>query len=170
MRSGSLDKHYRLIVRGRWPKDLHRVDAPLHKYVAASGERRVRVSSEGKPSLTTFEVTAYAHAATLLRAQLHTGRTHQIRVHARHAGHSLLGDEKYADDAERAWDRAEGIGRLCLHAERIALPDGAGVFEAPEPNDFRRIWQRLAGSASAAGVAEDGHSGALQHPAQSDEG
>jgi 23S rRNA pseudouridine955/2504/2580 synthase len=170
MRSGSLEKHYRLIVRGRWPEDLHRVDAPLHKYVAESGERRVRVSAEGKPSLTTFEVMAYAHAATLLRAQLHTGRTHQIRVHARHAGHSLLGDEKYADDAERAWDRAEGIGRLCLHAERIALPDGAGVFEAPEPNDFRRIWQRLAEPASAVGAAEDGHSGSLEHSAQRDEG
>lgn len=156
IRAGTLDKGYRLIARGRWPKSVQRVDAPLHKYVTASGERRVKVSDEGKPSLTTFEVIAGAPTATLMVATLHTGRTHQLRVHCQHVGHGILGDEKYASDADLASDRAAGIHRLCLHAERIVLPDDV-VFEAPVPEDFARIWtalERLGSDGSAGSAAK----------------
>ncbi len=142
IRAGTLDKGYRLIARGRWPKSVQRVDAPLHKYVTSSGERRVRVSEEGKPSLTTFEVIASAPTATLMAATLHTGRTHQLRVHCQYVGHGILGDETYDSDAELASDRKAGVHRLCLHAERIVLPD-AVVFEAPVPEDFAGIWAAL---------------------------
>lgn len=156
IRAGTMDKGYRLIARGIWPLSIERVDAPLHKYVTASGERRVKVSDEGKPSLTSFEVLAGAATATLMAATLHTGRTHQLRVHCQHVGHGILGDEKYASDAQLADDRAAGVQRLCLHAERIALADDV-VFEAPVPDDFSRIWARLAGMApddSAGSAAE----------------
>lgn len=143
IRSGTLAKEYRLIVRGEWPQSLRQIDEPLHKYVTASGERRVKVSAEGKPSRTSFEVIGTAPAATLLKANLHTGRTHQLRVHCLHAGHGILGDEKYATDAERAADQAAGISRLCLHAERIVLP-GDVVYAAPVPGDFERVWKKLA--------------------------
>ncbi len=142
IRTGALVKDYRLIVRGVWPQELDRVDVPLHKYVTRSGERRVKVSEQGKQSLTGFEVISSAASATLLKATLHTGRTHQLRVHCRHVGHGILGDEKYGSDAEQAEDRALEITRLCLHAQRIALPDGT-VFEAPVPEGFQRIWRRL---------------------------
>ena len=148
IRSGTLDKTYRLIVRGNWPADLRHVDAPLHKYVTGTGERRVKVSAEGKPSQTSFEVLGTAPAATLLQAQLHTGRTHQIRVHTLHSGHGILGDDKYASDAERAADKAAAIGRLCLHAQQVVLPDGQS-FEAPIPKDFALVWSRLGATDSA---------------------
>lgn len=156
IRQGAIRKHYRLIARGQWPVSLTEIDAPLHKYVTASGERRVRVSEEGKPSRTTFELEGHAAAASLLRAELHTGRTHQIRVHCLHAGHGILGDEKYATDAEKAWDADHQIHRLCLHAERITLPKEGGTFEAPLPEDFLEIWRRLDGPGSGAGAAENG--------------
>ena len=143
IRAGALGKHYQLIVRGRWPAALDRIDAPLMKYVAAGGERRVLVSEEGKPSRTDFEVVARGPQATLLVATLHTGRTHQIRVHCKHAGHTILGDEKYATDVERSWDAAAGVRRLCLHASRLVLPDGEGEFEAPMPADILSLWQKL---------------------------
>ncbi len=143
IRAGALVKVYRLIVRGVWPAGLDRIDAPLHKYVTASGERRVRVSEEGKQSLTSFEVLGRADTATLLQANLHTGRTHQLRVHCLHAGHGILGDEKYGRDAELASDKALNVTRLCLHAEKVVLP-GAFAFEAPVPEDFERAWSHLA--------------------------
>jgi 23S rRNA pseudouridine955/2504/2580 synthase len=156
MREGAIGKHYQVIVRGHWPDTLRRVDAPLHKYVAASGERRVRVGDEGKPSLTTFAVGAHAAEASLISAELHTGRTHQIRVHCQLSGHGVLGDDKYATDDEREWDRSHQVGRLCLHAGRIVLPDGGGTFEAPLPPDFQRIWQRLERAGSGSAGPEDG--------------
>lgn len=140
IRAGALDKVYRLIVRGAWPVDLHQIEAPLYKYVTAGGERRVKVSGEGKPSRTSFEIIAGASARTMLQANLHTGRTHQLRVHCLHAGHGILGDEKYSTDAELAGDRDAGVTRLCLHAEKIVLP-GEFAFEAPVPVEFERIWQ-----------------------------
>jgi 23S rRNA pseudouridine955/2504/2580 synthase len=158
IRSGALGKEYLMIVRGNWPATLKKVDAPLHKYLTASGERRVKVSPEGKPSLTSFEVLAGAPDATLLKAELHTGRTHQLRVHCLHAGHGILGDDKYASEAERAEDRARGIQRLCLHAERIVLPDGL-VYTAPVPGDLLKIWHALGGrdgSDSAGPATENG--------------
>jgi len=148
IRAGSLNKTYRLIVHGHWPVDLDRVEAPLTRYVTISGERRVRGDQQGKPSLTTFQLDEHAAAASLLTARLHTGRTHQIRVHCRLAGFSIVGDEKYASVEELAADRALGIHRLCLHASRIEIPWSrpAQVVEAPLPVDFQRAWQLLSAS------------------------
>ena len=150
MREGSVGKSYRLIVHGHWPVSLVQMDVPLKRFVSASGERRVRGDAvAGKASLTTFDVVAHAATATLLNAELHTGRTHQIRVHCRIAGHSLVGDEKYAEDADLSADRALGIRRLCLHASRLTVPDEGGerVFEAPLPEDFRDAWSLFERSA-----------------------
>ncbi|MGD8832023.1 MAG: RluA family pseudouridine synthase [Pseudomonadales bacterium] len=149
LRAGTVEKFYRLIVHGQWPHTLTRVEQPLTRYLTPSGERRVRVDPEGKPSLTTFEIEAHAAQATLLTAELHTGRTHQIRVHCRAAGHSILGDAKYASEAELAWDLARGVRRLSLHASRITLPEDGGVrtFEAPMPAELHTLWQRLERSA-----------------------
>jgi len=156
MRTGAIGKHYHAIVRGSWPDSLRRVDVPLYRYVAANGERRVRVAPEGKPSLTTFTVDARTETASLISAELHTGRTHQIRVHCQHAGHGVLGDDKYATDTECQWDRDHRVRRLCLHAGRIVLPDGGGTFEAPLPPDFRQIWRRLEQSGSGTAGPENG--------------
>lgn len=145
LRSGTLIKTYSLIVHGSWPEGLERVDAPLTRFHTVEGERRVKVDPAGKPSLSEFEVTGRAPAATLLTARLHTGRTHQIRVHARHGGHSIVGDEKYADSEQLAGDRALGIRRLCLHASSVVLEGEAGTrtFEAPLPAAFRAAWRVL---------------------------
>ncbi|MEM8767472.1 MAG: RluA family pseudouridine synthase [Pseudomonadota bacterium] len=144
LREGAIDKFYWLIAHGSWPAELTEVDAPLEKYVAGGGERRVRVSDAGRASRTTFSVEAHADNATLLSAELHTGRTHQIRVHARHVGHSLVGDAKYATAAEQEADRGHAVNRLALHAFRIVLPAAEATpercFEAPLPADFERLW------------------------------
>ena len=145
LRLGRIVKHYRVIVHGHWPKERRTVSEPLEKFVAPNGERRVRVSPAGRASRTSFEVEAQAGIATLLLAELHTGRTHQIRVHTRHLGHSIIGDEKYSTDEELSVDRRLGINRLCLHAQSLTLTlDGqARSFESPVPGEFQAAWRAL---------------------------
>jgi 23S rRNA pseudouridine955/2504/2580 synthase len=130
LREGKMDKRYLALVRGNWPKSLKRVEAPLEKNVLSSGERMVRVSKEGKRSLTEFSIEERLDGATLIEAKPVTGRTHQIRVHGKHAGFPLLGDVKYMDDRAEAFCRDIGLKRLFLHARslRFKLP-GKEVLE-----------------------------------------
>lgn len=134
LREKHIDKRYLALVAGKWPKAVRVVDAPLEKNVVQSGERMVRVSREGKRAITEFSVVERLHGATLVEARPITGRTHQIRVHAQHAGFSLLGDKKYSDDRSEDLTRRIGLKRLFLHAAslRFSLPDvGELSLQAP---------------------------------------
>ncbi|HDZ57581.1 MAG TPA: 23S rRNA pseudouridine(955/2504/2580) synthase RluC [Pseudomonas xinjiangensis] len=129
-------KCYIALVRGRWPATTKRVHAPLQKNNLRSGERMVEVNAEGKESLTEFRVLQrYGDFATLVEARPITGRTHQIRVHARHAGHPIAGDPKYGDDEFSQQVRELGGKRLFLHAASLQteLPDGAVLNVQAEP-------------------------------------
>lgn len=147
IRQGRLHKRYRLIVHGAWPRDLETVKLPLHKYHTSSGERRVRVAAEGKASHTDFHLIERCDRASLLDADLITGRTHQLRVHAQASGHPLIGDQKYATDEQLAAATELGISRLCLHAEQVELPwEGDSLsFSCPIPVEMQTAWQRLQG-------------------------
>jgi len=127
-----IEKRYIALVYGRWPTRRQRVDAPLLKYSVASGERMVRVSQDGKRSLTEFSVIKRFEGYTLVNAWPITGRTHQIRVHCLHAGFPIAGDPKYAHRLNEA--EHSPVNRLFLHAEylKIKWPDGrVSEFKAP---------------------------------------
>ncbi|WP_084646250.1 23S rRNA pseudouridine(955/2504/2580) synthase RluC [Marinimicrobium agarilyticum] len=139
-------KIYQALVLGRWSEKRRMVDAPLMR-LDIKGDRIVKVHPEGKPSLTRFSVLSYFEGATLVEAHLITGRTHQIRVHAQSAGHSLVGDEKYGDDAaNRRW-REKGAKRLFLHAAKLGfyLPGESELthVEAPLPPDLSEVLAQL---------------------------
>ncbi len=121
LRGEGVDKRYLALVAGRWPKERRMVEAPLQKNIVQSGERMVKVAKEGKASVTGFVVLEQFAEATLVEARPHTGRTHQIRVHAQFAGHPILGDDKYMDDATAALARKLGVRRLFLHARSLAF-------------------------------------------------
>jgi 23S rRNA pseudouridine955/2504/2580 synthase len=144
-RDGTVAKTYDVLVYGTWPRKLRTVRAHLEKYVTRSGERRVRVVPEGKPSRTEFSLVETAKSASWLKAHPHTGRTHQIRVHCQVSDHPVVGDEKYASEQQVAESRAMGIERLCLHASAVSIPIGGGMrrFEAPLPEDFAAAWRLL---------------------------
>lgn len=129
LREGRVDKRYRALVRGQWPAEISAVDRPLSKNVLASGERLVRVNPEGKASLTRFRVLERFADATLVEAVPVTGRTHQIRVHARAAGHAILGDDKYGDRDANTRFRERGLKRLFLHASSLSLDWEEGRLE-----------------------------------------
>jgi 23S rRNA pseudouridine955/2504/2580 synthase len=145
LREREVGKRYVAIVSGRWPRRVTTVQQPLERYHLASGERRVRVAAAGKPSRTDFHVREAAPRATLLEARLHTGRTHQIRVHAKARGHPLIGDEKYAEPEQLALARSLGVRRLCLHAEELVfMHEGRRLrLHAPLPADLASAWAAL---------------------------
>src|SRR4029079_4728470 len=79
LREGAVRKHYVALVLGEWVDAKRNVRAALHKYVAASGERRVVVHDEGQQAHTVFRLIRKFPLFSLLDAELKTGRTHQIR-------------------------------------------------------------------------------------------
>ena len=125
-REGKVQKHYRLLVTGDWVNDRQHVKVPLAKYTLASGERRVRADEEnGLPSHTIFTMLERFGTVTYLDAELKTGRTHQIRVHALSVGHPLAGDDKYGRYEENAQFAKGSLGvplkRLFLHAQCLVF-------------------------------------------------
>lgn len=125
LREQTVSKCYLALVRGHWPKRKEFINAPLERNHLQSGERMVRVQVDGKPSLTKFAIIEKFADATLVQAMPITGRTHQIRVHALHAGFPLCGDDKYGNKQDEAWIKSIGLQRLFLHASEVefTLPD-----------------------------------------------
>jgi 23S rRNA pseudouridine955/2504/2580 synthase len=142
-RAGAIEKRYLALLAGRTRKGGWRADAPLRKNTLKSGERIVRVDPEGKSAVTHFAVLTRYPDATLVEALLETGRTHQIRVHAAHAGMPILGDPKYGDEDANRHFREQGLRRLFLHAAslRFAWPESGRryAFEAPLPDELQRV-------------------------------
>lgn len=95
------------------------VAAPLLKNTLKSGERVVRVDAAGKESQTRFRISERFADCTLVEASPVTGRTHQIRVHALHAGHPIAYDSKYGDQAFDEKLSGSGLQRLFLHAHQL---------------------------------------------------
>ncbi|MDB4976284.1 MAG: pseudouridine synthase, RluA family protein [Myxococcaceae bacterium] len=142
LRGDGVQKTYLTLVQGNWPDKLRKVDAPLEKNTLRGGERLVEVRLDGKQSLTLFKVVQRFAEATLVEAKPVTGRTHQIRVHAAHAGHPIAGDDKYGDPAFDRTLRSKGLQRLFLHAAKIELPRTSGrslTIEAPLPADLAKV-------------------------------
>ena len=145
--TSGISKIYNALVIGEWPKSCRRVDAPLLKSEIANDERIVRVHPDGKPSLTEFKVLQSYTNCSLVEAKPITGRTHQIRVHAQHMGHGLIGDEKYGDDEFNKAMRALGVKRLFLHAAELGfyLPEAKEltIVKAPLAQDLADVISRL---------------------------
>jgi len=147
IRENAVDKRYLALLAGAQPWKTTQVEAPLRKNTLQGGERVVRVDPEGKPSKTFFRRVRRFRDATLVEARLHTGRTHQIRVHAAHLDAPVLGDGKYGDRRANQTLRELGLKRLFLHASNLTfeLPEGEGRFEirAPLPPDLEELLKKL---------------------------
>lgn len=119
LRNGQVRKVYLALTKGHWQESELRVDAPLQKNHLSSGERIVKVNKEGKESLTVFRTIETYEDASLVEATLHTGRTHQIRVHAQYRGHPIAGDERYGDKEFNKRTRQAGLKRVFLHSHWV---------------------------------------------------
>jgi len=128
-RERTVFKQYRALVHGQWQADEERVCSHLSNNREISGERMVVVDDGGKFAESFFTTRNKFATATEMAVRITTGRTHQIRVHARSCGHPLIGDSKYGDKAANKLFRKNGFKRLFLHAERLELSKGL-KFEA----------------------------------------
>ncbi|WP_082823809.1 RluA family pseudouridine synthase [Alloalcanivorax xenomutans] len=145
MQQGGVEKRYWLLCQGFKGKE-RRIEAPLLKLMQGN-ERVVRVSREGKPSVTDFRLLERLGGVSLVEATLGTGRTHQIRVHSQFGGFALLGDDKYGNDQGDRLLGELGMRRLCLHAHSLTfrhpLSERRVRVEAPLDEDFESILAAL---------------------------
>ena len=119
LREGKVNKIYLALTLGKWKNKKNIVEEALEKNILQSGERVVKKSVDGKYAKTEFNVEKVFANCTLTRIKLFTGRTHQIRVHAKLAGHPIAGDEKYGDKAFNNIMKTYGLQRLFLHAAEV---------------------------------------------------
>ena len=115
---------------------------------------RAALGPGAKEASTRYAVVARAGGFVMLAVAPVSGRTHQIRVHASHAGAALLGDHDYGGIVRTtlADGRVIALGRIALHAARVSVPAASGdplVAEAPIPGALLRAWQELGGAAEA---------------------
>jgi 23S rRNA pseudouridine955/2504/2580 synthase len=173
--AGGFDKRYLALVRGKWELGRKRIEAPLRTDTRVGGERTVKVAPDGKHASSEFRVVQFfGNLATLLEVQLHTGRTHQIRVHSAYAGHPVAGDEKYGDADFNRQMLSFGLARLFLHAHSVGFEDPERhvpvSISAPLPPELHAVVDALAGGAGRlkpAGVAKPGIASAkLVRPAR----
>ncbi|MDX1500089.1 MAG: RluA family pseudouridine synthase [Woeseiaceae bacterium] len=147
-REGRVEKNYLGLAVGDWQFGDRVLDGPLFVHHRKGGERHVVVSPDGKPAQTRVRLSRRYDRYSLLQCMPATGRTHQIRVHLADAGHPLVGDERYGNEAANQEAAKLGLRRLFLHAQSIAFPDAGGNelhFTAPLADDLEAFLGRLQG-------------------------
>ncbi|XZF16693.1 RluA family pseudouridine synthase [Chitinophagaceae bacterium MMS25-I14] len=151
-------KLYAGLVHGRVTPEQGSIDAPIIAHPANNG--KMITARKGKPSLTDYRVVEQWPLYSLLQFQIHTGRTHQIRVHMQSIGHPIVCDELYGDGkpfllssikrkyrlSEKEEEERPLLNRLALHAYRLGFvkEDGKEVIaEAPLPKDIAACVNQL---------------------------
>ena len=113
LRQHAIDKRYWALLTGSVTWTKLEVNQPIARLATSTMKRGV--AADGKAALTDFEVIHRLGKATLCQVKLHTGRTHQIRVHSQYLGHPLVGDELYGGNIELP------LQRQALHCQQLSF-------------------------------------------------
>ena len=140
IRNKQVDKIYDLVVFGRWPDRLRKIDKPLKTVRTGNGEREAIIDTTGKEAITEFSIVKTSSKYSLLQSRIITGRMHQIRAHALHAGFPIVGDLRYGDSELNDKVRKEGINRMMLHARSINFKNLDLNAEAETPQSFLKFF------------------------------
>jgi 23S rRNA pseudouridine1911/1915/1917 synthase len=145
--SERVTKEYLALVYGTPSQARGRIDAPLGR--DPRERKRMAVVPGGRRAVTEYEVVEPLRSVSLVRCRLHTGRTHQIRVHLKYLGHPIVGDPVYSGPQwrgipdKKVQKALASMERQALHAVLLAIPHprtGAALrFEAPLPEDLRAL-------------------------------
>ena len=145
-RRHTVEKIYEAVVQGHPDPSSGTIDAPIVR--APGAQWRFTVRAGGRPSVTHYETTELMRGSALLRLNLETGRTHQIRVHMQAVRHPLVGDLTYGADPVLA-ARCK-LARQWLHAVELGFvhpATGEPVrFRSEPPDDLRRALEILRAS------------------------
>jgi 23S rRNA pseudouridine1911/1915/1917 synthase len=119
-----------------------KVDAPIGRSMSDRTKMAVSRAAATREAQTTYKVLGSGAKASLLECELHTGRTHQVRVHLQSIGHPILGDEQYMNTLSEMLTQEYDIRAMCLHAWKLKFvsPDDGKEHqvEARVPNVFLR--------------------------------
>ncbi len=154
----NIEKNYLGIVRGSMPAKKGSINEPIAEHPYHKGE--MIVSKKGKPSLTDYEVLEDYGIYSLAQFDIHSGRTHQIRVHSKSIGHPIICDTVYGDGkpillssfkkkyklSQHDEEERPIINRLALHSHSLSFTDlnhQKYSIEAPLPKDMKAFLQQL---------------------------
>jgi 23S rRNA pseudouridine955/2504/2580 synthase/23S rRNA pseudouridine1911/1915/1917 synthase len=154
----SVEKYYTGLVKGTLYEKEKTIDAPIAQNTVK--KTQMIVHKRGKESVTDYKVIEELGRFTLLEFRIHTGRTHQIRVHMQYAGHPIVGDKLYGDGepvllssvkknynlSRNELEERPLLNRLALHAHRLRFTDVSGKafeFVAELPKDMKALIQQL---------------------------
>ncbi|MFV5771977.1 RluA family pseudouridine synthase [Pediococcus acidilactici] len=140
LRQHRVQKYYLAMATGRFAQSHGLIDAPIERDPASFIKRRVASAGNGKPSKTEYWVLEQTATDSLLKVQLHTGRTHQIRVHFSELHHLLIGDPLYNETSFRNLQR-QALHCFSLKFENVFRGKKIDV-QAPIPNDMLEYWKK----------------------------
>ncbi|MCR5610354.1 MAG: RluA family pseudouridine synthase [Clostridiales bacterium] len=140
LKTHSVSRVYYCLAEGNFREDEGTVDAPIGR--SRSDRKKMAVTEDGRNAVTHWRVLERFGDITLLRVELETGRTHQIRVHMAYIKHPIVGDEVYGHAKNRL-----GVVGQALHAGELKLTHPRTgetmVFTAPLPDDFSAALEKL---------------------------
>jgi 23S rRNA pseudouridine1911/1915/1917 synthase len=154
----TVEKYYRGIVLGQPASTSGTINAPIAEHPVQKGS--MVVNRKGKEAITDYELLEGHGSFSLVQFRIHTGRTHQVRVHAKHIGHPIACDPLYGDGkpvlvssikkryklAKKEEEEKPILSRLALHAYMLIFVQPAGgpvTLTAPMPKDMRALMQQL---------------------------
>ncbi|QCI23880.1 23S rRNA pseudouridine(955/2504/2580) synthase RluC [Buchnera aphidicola (Macrosiphoniella sanborni)] len=148
LREKKIEKEYIALVHGTWPINIKKISEPLLKVKFQNNEKKVLINPNGKPSETYFYIKKTFSKSTLLSIIPKTGRTHQIRAHALHAGHPILFDKRYGKNNLDAHIKNKiSICRLLLHSYKINFihPKNGNItfITAPLDREFQNYLNNM---------------------------
>ncbi len=152
-REHTFDRRYLALIRGEFPEDRGKINATIGRSISDRTKMSV-TGLRGKEAVTHFEVVERFGLASLISLRLETGRTHQIRVHLRFAGHPVLGDPVYGVTDFSKWvidsdvlKKLKALNGQALHAGLLGVEHPSSAervsFTAPPPQDFNEAVQAL---------------------------
>jgi 23S rRNA pseudouridine1911/1915/1917 synthase len=142
-------KVYHAIVCGEVPREAGEIHAAIARHPTHRKRMAVHDDSDGRAAHTSYRVLEKLNHATFVEAQIHTGRTHQIRVHFQHLGHPVLGDDTYGSTKNKRLKELANYAapRVLLHAKELSFihprTQKTLKFSAPLPDDFKQALKLL---------------------------
>ncbi len=143
-----LTKTYLTLLKGRWSGGKKKIDLGLSLAVGLDNIKTNQVDDDGKSAQTEFFPSKVFNETSLMKVKICTGRMHQIRVHASHLGHPVVGDKKYGDfEFNRRMRKNYGLNRIFLHASKLHFRHPITCqklqFFAPLPDQLKTILSTL---------------------------
>ena len=136
-------KVYHAIVCGEVPRDAGEIHAAIARHPTHRKRMAVQDDSDGRAAHTSYRVLEKLKCATYVEVQIHTGRTHQVRVHFQHLGHPVVGDDTYGSTKNKRLKELANYAapRVLLHAKELSFvhprTQKLVKFSAPLPDDFK---------------------------------